>query len=92
MAGQLLSLLFEDLFKKFNFELSRHATAVLSKPTRAEQFDVLKCIRLDTITQGMTVALATGNWKVKRFRMDRAGVTQVYRPLVYLRFNLFNSS
>eukprot|EP00474_Spongospora_subterranea_P000811 CRZ01269.1 hypothetical protein [Spongospora subterranea] len=84
LAGQLLSLLFEDLFKKFNFELSRHATAVLSKPTRAEQFDVLKCIRLDTITQGMVVSISTGNWRVKRFRMDRAGVTQVLTRLSFI--------
>ncbi|CEO94374.1 hypothetical protein PBRA_000159 [Plasmodiophora brassicae] len=84
LGGQLLSLLFEDLFKKFNFELSRHATTVLSKPTRAEQFDILKCIRLDTITSGMVLAISTGNWKVKRFRMDRAGVTQVLTRLSFI--------
>lgn len=83
-AGQLLSLLFEDLFKKFNFDLERHASTVLSKPNRAAQFDILKCIRIDTITQGMNIAISTGNWKVKRFRMDRAGVTQVLTRLSFI--------
>ena len=92
LAGQLISLLFEDLFKRcvggagggrasgetqpparsrplqmscsppsapltpcvcsFNGDIKRTADMVLSKPNRADQFDVLKHIRTDTITNG----------------------------------------
>ena len=40
-------------------------------------FDIVKFIRTDTITQGFIHAISTGSWVLKRFRMDRAGVTQV---------------
>ena len=84
LAGNLLSLLFEDLFKIFSKELKKQADMVLSKPNRAQAFDVVKCIRHDTITNGMINAIATGNWVLKRFRMDRAGVTQVLSRLSYM--------
>jgi DNA-directed RNA polymerase III subunit RPC2 len=84
LAGNLLSLLFEDLFKLFNKDLKRQADMILSKPNRAQAFDVVKTIRPDTITHGMTNAISTGNWVLKRFRMDRAGVTQVLSRLSYV--------
>jgi DNA-directed RNA polymerase III subunit RPC2 len=84
LAGNLLSLLFEDLFKIFSKDLKRQADMVLSKPNRAQAYDVVKSIRPDTITNGMITAIATGNWVLKRFRMDRAGVTQVLSRLSYM--------
>jgi DNA-directed RNA polymerase III subunit RPC2 len=84
LAGSLLSLLFEDLFKIFNKDLKRQADNVLSKANRAQAFDVIKMIRTDTITNGMVTAISTGNWVLKRFRMDRAGVTQVLSRLSYI--------
>lgn len=84
LAGQLLSLLFEDIFKRFNSDLKRQADMVLSKPSRAVAFDISKCIRTDTITYGFVHALSTGNWTLKRFKMERAGVTQVLSRLSYM--------
>lgn len=84
VAGNLLSLLFEDLFKIFNKDLKRQADMVLQKANRAQAFDVVKSIRPDTISNGMINAIATGNWVLKRFRMDRAGVTQVLSRLSYM--------
>lgn len=84
LAGNLLSLLFEDLFKLFNKDLKRQADMVLAKANRAQAFDIVKTIRPDTITNGMVAAISTGNWVLKRFRMDRAGVTQVLSRLSYM--------
>jgi DNA-directed RNA polymerase III subunit RPC2 len=84
LAGALLSLLFEDLFKRFNADLKRHADTVLDKPARAQAFDIYKMIRQDTITNGFVHALSTGNWSIKRFKMERAGITQVLSRLSYI--------
>ena len=51
-------------------------------------FDIIKFMRGDTITQGFIHAISTGSWVLKRFRMDRAGVTQVR----YLLLNNFLES
>ena len=72
-----MSLLFEDLFKRLNSELKRQADNVLSKANRANQFDIAKVIRSDLITYGLESAISSGNWNIKRFKMDRKGVTQV---------------
>jgi len=84
LAGSLLSLLFEDLFKHFNTDLKKQTDMILSKPNRAQAFDVIKTIRPDSITYGMMSAISSGNWVLKRFRMDRAGVTQVLSRLSYM--------
>jgi DNA-directed RNA polymerase III subunit RPC2 len=74
-----MSLLFEDLFKNLNMNLKRQADNVLSKANRAGQFDIAKTIRTDTITYGLESAISSGNWNIKRFKMDRKGVTQVWQ-------------
>ncbi|XP_059834558.1 DNA-directed RNA polymerase III subunit RPC2 isoform X2 [Hypanus sabinus] len=79
----LLSLLFEDLFKKFNSELKKIADQIIPKQ-RAAQFDIVKHMRQDQITNGMVNAISTGNWSLKRFKMDRQGVTQVLSRLSYI--------
>ena len=83
LAGQLLALLFEDLFKKFNAELKRIADHTIPRQ-RATQFDIVKHMRQDQITNGLVNAISSGNWSVKRFKMDRAGVTQVLTRLSYI--------
>lgn len=86
LAGQLLSLLFEDLFKKFNHDIKLTIDKVLKKPARTEEFDALNVLQVHAnhITQGMNRALSTGNWDLKRFRMKRAGVTHVLSRLSYI--------
>ncbi len=58
LAGSLLSLLFEDLFKRMNFELKQIADKNIPK-IKAAQFDVVKHIRTDHITMGLENAIAT---------------------------------
>jgi len=83
LAGGLLSLLFEDLFKRLNWELKQIADKNIPK-VKAAQFDIVKHIRQDMITMGLENAISTGNWTIKRFRMDRQGVTQVLSRLSYI--------
>ncbi|CAM0136899.1 DNA-directed RNA polymerase III complex subunit Rpc2 [Umbelopsis sp. WA50703] len=86
LAGQLLSLLFEDLFKKFNSDLKLNIDKVLKKVNRTQEFDVHNQLILhgDHITSGFIRAISTGNWVLKRFKMDRAGITQVLSRLSYI--------
>lgn len=83
LAGELLSLLFEDLFKKFNSELKRIADQTIPKQ-RTAQFDIVRHMRQDQITMGLANAISSGNWSLKRFKMERAGITQVLSRLSFI--------
>ena len=85
LAGQMLALLFEDLFKKFNYDIKLNVDKVLRKRNRTE-FDAYNVMTVhgNHITSGMNRAISTGNWNLKRFRMDRAGVTHVLSRLSYI--------
>ncbi|XP_050307639.1 DNA-directed RNA polymerase III subunit RPC2 [Anthonomus grandis grandis] len=83
LAGSLISLMFEDVFKRFNFELKSIAEKTIPK-IRATQFDVVKYMRSELITNCLVFAISTGNWTIKRFRMERLGVTQVLSRLSYI--------
>ncbi|OWR44164.1 DNA-directed RNA polymerase [Danaus plexippus plexippus] len=63
LAGSLLALMFEDLFKRFNWELKSIADKIIPR-VKAAPFD--------------------GNWTIKRFKMERHGVTQVLSRLSYI--------
>jgi len=86
LAGQLLSLLFEDLFKKFNTDLKLNIDKVLKKPNRTTEFDAINQFRMhaDHISNGFIRAISTGNWSIKRFKMERAGITHVLSRLSYI--------
>lgn len=86
LAGQMLSLLFEDHFKRFNHEFKLSIDKVLKKQNRAQEFDAYShfSVHKNQITLGMERALSTGNWSLKRFKMERAGVTHVLSRLSYI--------
>ena len=85
LAGQMISLLFEDLFKRFQFVLQKQIDQNLSKSeARREAFDVQTCMYTDMITQGLSNAIQTGNWSLKRFKMERKSVTQLLSRLSYV--------
>ncbi|KAK0615813.1 hypothetical protein B0T17DRAFT_539277 [Bombardia bombarda] len=86
LAGQLLSLLFEDLFKKFVSDLKGNMEHFFKKPNRTSTYDPIGPIsgQGNYITQGVNRAIQSGNWSVKRFNMNRAGVTHVLSRLSYI--------
>jgi DNA-directed RNA polymerase III subunit RPC2 len=76
LAGQMLALLFEDLFKQFNAKLKKSAEKYFgSSHNRAQPFDIKIHMegQRNLISKGMEDSISTGNWRVGRFKMDRQG-------------------
>uniref|UniRef100_A0ACD5V561 Uncharacterized protein n=1 Tax=Avena sativa TaxID=4498 RepID=A0ACD5V561_AVESA len=84
LSGQLVSLLFEDLFKSMNsFAIERMNKN--SEMARSSPMDFSQLImQQNTITAGLEKAISTGNWDIKRFKMHRKGVSQVLSRLSYM--------
>ncbi|CAE7924939.1 rpc2, partial [Symbiodinium sp. KB8] len=94
LSGQLIEVLFEDQFKFMNMELQKQADLLLSKwhqssAARVKDMSSYPDI-LDSwqdrskLTRAMANAISTGNWNIKRFRIDRAGVSQVLSRFSYM--------
>ncbi|KAI3720441.1 hypothetical protein L6452_21357 [Arctium lappa] len=84
LSGQLLALLFEDLFKSMNDQLKFNVDKILAKPSRSSRFDVSQHLLKDSITVGLERSLSTGNWDVSRFKMHRKGMTQIVTRLSFI--------
>ncbi|KAI9099999.1 hypothetical protein DFS34DRAFT_579045 [Phlyctochytrium arcticum] len=86
LAGQLLSLLFEDLFKSWQANIKRSIDTQLKRSNRTSQYDAASAVAQTSrfITDGLFRSISSGNWNVKRFKMERAGVTQVLSRLSYV--------
>ena len=96
LAGQLIGLLFEDLFKNFNQDIKsktdkiltrylQHKAGASSSSRRVEPYpDAFAAVADNLITHGMQRAISSGNWNIKRFRIDRTGVSQVLSRFSYI--------
>ncbi|KAK9056091.1 hypothetical protein SSX86_027179 [Deinandra increscens subsp. villosa] len=84
LSGQLLALLFEDLFKSMNDTIKFTVDKILSKASRSSRFDISQHILKDSITNGLERSLSTGNWDVSRFKMHRKGITQIVTRLSFI--------
>ncbi|XVF24522.1 hypothetical protein REPUB_Repub13aG0135400 [Reevesia pubescens] len=85
LSGQLISLLFEDLFKTTISEVKKLVDHALSKTSRSSALDPSQFLRSrETITVGLERTLSTGNFDIKRFRMHRKGMTQVLARLSFI--------
>ena len=85
LAGELLELLFEDLFKSFNTFMQK-SVAKTFKTKVIDSKRVIDALRSDTITNGLQSSISSGNWKIERFHMTRAGVSQLLGRMSYLQF------
>ncbi|KAJ3342837.1 DNA-directed RNA polymerase III core subunit ret1 [Gonapodya sp. JEL0774] len=86
LAGQLLSLLFEDCFKSFINHLQMDLDKQMQKSTRTGIVDPYHYIKQQAryITEPLFRSISSGNWKIRRFRVDRAGITQVLSRLSFI--------
>ncbi|KAK1422858.1 hypothetical protein QVD17_18147 [Tagetes erecta] len=84
LSGQLLALLFEDLFKSMNENLKKEVGSKLSKGSRVDMANMITTKGVNSITPGLERSLSTGNWDCKRFGMHKKGVTQIVTRLSFI--------
>ena len=84
-AGQLMGLLFEDIFKRFNTELKKEIDKKLPNiRRRGIDHDFTRDMDTEIVTKGFASAVSSGNWNLKRFKMERSGITQVLNRMTYI--------
>ncbi|TVU33733.1 hypothetical protein EJB05_25566, partial [Eragrostis curvula] len=83
LSGQLISLLFEDLFKSMNSETINEMNKC-SEKLHSSPADFSQLMKHDRISTGLERAISTGNWDIKRFKMHKKGVSQVLSRLSYM--------
>ncbi|XP_037427486.1 DNA-directed RNA polymerase III subunit 2-like [Triticum dicoccoides] len=88
LSGELVSLLFEDLFKRMNLLAMDIMGKTMSNNTSEDRDGVLNfkqiIERASNITSGMELAINTGNWNTGQFGMSRKGVSQTLSRLSYM--------
>ncbi|PON73279.1 DNA-directed RNA polymerase, subunit [Trema orientale] len=92
LSGELISLLFEDLFKALSRQAVKAANTMLAKSGRLKEDwskdksylrSYCRCLRKN-LTAGLERSLFTGNWNVKQFKMNQIGMTQGLSSLSYI--------
>ncbi len=82
LAGDMMALLFEVVFRQAAAYISSKADAYFRKAVQMHPFDVE--LPRDIFSSGFRQAIATGNWRAPRVNVDRAGVTQLVSRLSYM--------
>ena len=83
LAGNLIALLFEDLFKKYNSDLKKSIEKKINKEG-IKNFDISFSMNSDIITRGLINSISTGNWNIKIFKMSRSGVTDILNRMTLI--------
>jgi DNA-directed RNA polymerase III subunit RPC2 len=86
LAGELLDILFEDLFKSFNLHIERSAKRFVSRQRQPDAMTINTLMAHQRISEGLATAISTGNWHITRFKMKRQGVSQPLTRLSYMAF------
>jgi DNA-directed RNA polymerase III subunit RPC2 len=84
LSGHLISILFQDLFKKTLIEIEKTCKIILKKKKKILNQEITSLIRKDIITNGLEYSLLTGNWLIKQFKIERNGVTQSLSRLSFI--------
>jgi len=79
LAGPLLSGLFRVLIKNLRKSV---ATQLQRSVDDGKDFNIVRALKVKTITNGLKYSLATGNWGVQGLA-TKAGVSQVLNRLTY---------
>ena len=83
LAGELVSLLFEDLFQKTVKETQKFVRLNQEKVNK-NILDFSGLMRQDIITNGLDYSFSTGNWIIKKFKSEKNGVTQTLSRLSFI--------
>lgn len=70
------------MFKRLQFEVKKKIEKLL--PRIRDEFDVRTCFSDETITMGLVTAMKSGNWNIKRFKMERSSITAELTRLSYI--------
>ena len=86
IAGQLMSLLFEDLFKRYNLKVKQSIDKMASRKNKAREYNPLKnfAMHAEIISGGFVQAMSSGVWNLTRFRMKKIGVTENLSRLSFI--------
>nr|UXY87667.1 second-largest subunit of RNA polymerase III [Cryptomonas curvata] len=84
LSGQLVSILFEDLFKKTIFDMEKKFSIINKNSKKYVNQELFSFFRSDLISNGLEYSFSTGNWSVKKFTQERYGVTQVLSRLSFI--------
>ncbi len=82
LAGDMMCLLFEAVFRQLGSSLGQLADAYYKKAVQLAPFAVT--FNKEMVSNGLRQAIATGNWRSPRVHVERSGVTQVVSRLSYL--------
>ena len=85
LAGDMMALLFENVWKIMLAAQSRYADVQLKRGTgSAAKVTYRLAIDRSTLSNGLKHSIRTGNWRFANIRMDRSGVTQTLSRMTYL--------
>uniref|UniRef100_A0A7S0VKJ2 DNA-directed RNA polymerase subunit beta n=1 Tax=Hemiselmis tepida TaxID=464990 RepID=A0A7S0VKJ2_9CRYP len=84
LAGNIVSILFEDFYLKTLKEGYKYYKLNSAKLKKGQNLDLISFLRQDIITNGLEYSFSTGNWIVKKFKIEKNGVTQTLSRLSFI--------
>ena len=76
LTGDLIGILFDDLFSRVNKEFIKYINLTLGKKEKNTLVDIKRIFKSDIISTGVELAFITGNWSIKKYKIERNGIVQ----------------